>query len=159
VTESILEQALETAYQYLARIPRSCSEVENQLRRKGYPPSIIRRVIRQLLEFRYLNDEAFARQWARERVVRRHWGPLRIRSELVRKGIGKSQVDEVLQELLAEQDEVGRAAELLEGWLRGRPVSNPREYRRSYGYLFRRGYSTDVIETVLRRFEDKLGIP
>jgi SOS response regulatory protein OraA/RecX len=37
--------------------------------------------------------------------------------------------------------------------LKGRGLRDPREYRRSFAYLLRRGYSLDVIEAVLRRLK------
>jgi regulatory protein len=153
VGEDLLRKALDSAYRHLARSPRSRIEVERRLREKNYPEPIIRQVIQRLEEHRYLDDQAFARQWARDRFTRRGWGPPRLRIELRRKGIAKESIEESLRELFDEQDEESRAAELVALRLKGRGLHDPREYRRSFAYLLRRGYSPDVIQTVLRRMK------
>jgi len=150
VNEAVLKRALDTAYRYLARTPRSCTEVENQLRAKTFPEPVIHQVIQQLLDYRYLDDRAFAQQWVRARVAQHRWGPLRLRMELKRKGIAEDRIEAVVRELLDERDEVGRASDLMRRRLGGRRLSGPQEYRRSYAYLLRRGYSLDAIESALR---------
>jgi len=151
VDEELLKKAKQTAYRLLARSPRSRLEVERRLREKGYPEPIIQQVIQQLETFRYLDDKAFARQWARDRINRRGWGPSRLRIELQRRGIAGEWIEEALRDLLIERDEESRAAELIERRLKGRSLRDPREYRRCSDFLFRRGYSPDAIQTVLRR--------
>jgi regulatory protein len=152
VDQAVLKRALDTAYRYLARSPRSRTEVENRLRTKAFPEPVIRKVIQQLLDYRYLDDPAFARQWARDRIARHRWGPSRLRMELKRKGIAEGRIEAVVRELLEERNEVSRAADLMGRRLGGRSISDPREYRRSYAYLLRRGYSSEAIEAVLRNF-------
>jgi len=154
VEEDRLKKALNAAYRCLARSPRSCIEVERRLREKNHPEPVIRQVIQRLKEYRYIDDQAFARQWARDRIARRRWGPSRLRIELGRKGIAKEWIEETLRELFNEGDEETRAAELVALRLKGRGLRDPREYRRSFDYLLRRGYSADVVQTVLRRMKE-----
>lgn len=151
--ENLLKKALDAAYRYLARSPRSRTEVEHRLWEKNYPEPVIRQVIQRLEEYRYLDDQAFARQWARDRLIRRHWGPARLRVELQRKGIAKEWIEEALRELFNEKGEEAVAMEFVAQRLKGRGLRDPREYRRSFAYLLRRGYSPDVIEAVLRRLK------
>ena len=152
--EGLLKKAMNSAYRQLARGPRSRIEVERRLREKRYPDPIVRRVIKTLEEYRYLDDRAFARQWARDRIARRHWGPSRLRGELQRKGIAQEWIEESLQELLSERDEETLAMELMTRRLKGRGALrhlNPRDRRRWFSYLLRRGYSVEVIQTVFRK--------
>jgi len=154
VDESLLKKALDSAYRYIARGPRSRIEVERRLRQKNYSDSIIHQVLRQLEEYRYLDDRALARQWARDRLTRRHWGPSRLRMELERKGIAREWTEEALRELFEERDETAHATELVAQRLKGRGLRDPKEYRRLFGYLFRRGYAPDVIQSVLRKMKE-----
>jgi regulatory protein len=149
--EDRLKKALDSAYRYLARAPRSRLEIERRLREKSHPESIILQVLRQLEDKRYIDDRALAGQWARDRVARRRWGPSRLRAELARKGIPDEWIEEAIRELFDERDEESRAAELIALRLKNRALSGPREYRRWSGFLFRRGYSPDVIRSVLRK--------
>jgi regulatory protein len=147
-----LRKALDSAYRFLARSPRTRLEVERRLREKSHPEPIILQVLRQLEEYRYIDDRALAGQWARDRIARRRWGPSRLRAELARKGIPNEWIEETLRELFEEKDEESRAAELIALRLKNGALSDPREYRRWSGFLFRRGYSPDVIRSVLRKF-------
>ena len=157
--EDLLKKAITAAYRHLARSPRSRNEVERRLREKNYPEPIIRQVIQRLEEYRYLDDQAFAKQWARDRMAHRRWGPLRLRIELQRKGIAKEWIEEALRELFGEKEEEARAAELIALRLKRCGLRDPREYRRCSDYLFRRGYSPDVIQAVLRRFKKDADLP
>ncbi len=157
--ENLLKKALDAAYRHLARSPRSRNEVERKLLEENYPEPIIRQVIQRLEEHRYLDDQAFARQWARDRLTRRHWGPSRLRVELQRKGVAKEWIETSLRELFDEKDESVLAMELVVQRLKGRGLRDPREYRRTFAYLLRRGYSPDVIQTVLRRMKEESDLP
>lgn len=142
---------MDAAYRLLARCPRSRLELEHRLRRKGVPEEEIRRVLERLEGFGYLGDRAFAGQWARDRVARHRWGPQRIRIELVRKGIAKEWIEEALRGIFEDQGEEAGAMELLSRRIKGPELSDPKSRRRWFGFLLRRGYSADVIGTVLRR--------
>lgn len=156
--ENLLKKALDAAYRYLARSPRSCTEVERRLREKKFPEPIIRQAIQRLEEYRYLDDRVFARQWAQDRLTRRYWGPSRLRVGLQRKGIAKEWIEEALRELFVEKNEEALAMELVVRRLKGHGLRDPREYRRSFAYLLRRGYSPDVVQAVLRRLNKESGL-
>ena len=128
-------------------------EVEHYLREWDYPDPVIQRVIETLEEYRYLDDRVFARQWARDRMVHRHWGPLRLRIELQRKGILKEWVEESIRELFNDRGEEEMALKAIRRRLRASGLRDPRERRRWFSYLLRRGYSSDVIQAVFNRIE------
>lgn len=155
--EDLLRKALDFAYRQLARNPRSRIELERRLREKNFPDPIIRQVIQRLEEYGYLDDQAFALQWAKDRLTRRGWGPSRLRIELKRKGIAKEWIEETLRELFEERDEETLAFDLITHRLKGRGLGDVREQRRWFSYLLRRGYSPDVIQTVLRRMKKNEG--
>jgi len=153
VNDDPLRKALDSAYRYLARGPRSRIEVERRLRRKNYSDPVIRQTIRRLEEYRYIDDRTLARQWTRDRFLRRHWGPSRLRMELERKGIAREWAEEAVRELFEDRDEKTHAMELVAQRLKGRDLSDPKEYRRLFAYLLRRGYSPDVVQSVLRKMK------
>ncbi|MBI3810982.1 MAG: regulatory protein RecX [Nitrospirae bacterium] len=157
--ENLLKKALDAAYRHLARSPRSCNELERKLREKNHPEPIIRQVIQRLEEYRYLDDRAFALQWARDRFSHRHWGPSRLRIELQRKGIAEEWIEEALRELFVNKDEVALVMDLVARRLKGRGLHDPREHRRTFAYLLRRGYSPDAIGTALRRLKKDTDFP
>ena len=60
--------ALDAAYRFLAHRPRSEAEVRTRLRRRKVEASLIDRVVARLKEQRFLDDVAFAQQWAENRA-------------------------------------------------------------------------------------------
>ncbi len=154
MADPLLKKALDAAYRHLARSPRSRYEVEQRLREKNHSETIIPQVIQKLESYGYLDDQAFARQWTRDRVTRRYWGPSRLRAELQRKGVAKEWIETAIRELFDEKDESALAMELVVQRLKGRGLRDPREYRRTFAYLLRRGYSPEVIQPVLRRMKE-----
>lgn len=151
--EDLFKKAMNSAYRTLARGPRSRIEVERRLREKNYPDPIVRRVIETLEEYRYLDDRAFAQQWARDRITRRQWGPSRLRIELQRRGIAREWIEDCLRELLKEGGEEEMAMAVMTRRLKGAGLHDPRDRRRWFSYLLRKGYSVEVIQAVFRKIE------
>ena len=98
----------------------------------------------------YLNDETFARNWARSRAETRGYGPKRIEQELRTKGIDPARIRHVIRETFDQSDESARAKSLLEKRFKNRQLDDPKLLRRAVGFLQRRGYSSQVIFDLLK---------
>lgn len=136
--------AKEDAFRYLSYRPRTVLEVDKQLAGKGYENKIIDLVINFLLEYRFLDDESFARMWIKSRTCEKPCGRYRIRSELLQKGVAKDIVDRCLAELTPQQEE-DMAAALVTAKCRRVPVN----YRKLKGFLLRRGFHPETVNKVL----------
>ncbi len=100
----------------------------------------------------YIDDRAFARQWAEGRAGRRHLGSLRLRDELQRKGVRRELVEAAIREAFGETGEEERALEAARRRLPALMGQNAaRAPLRLRDYLLRRGYPADVVQRVLRR--------
>jgi regulatory protein len=106
--------------------------------------------LEKLCSLNYLNDEAFARNWARSRAETRGYGPKRIEQELKTKGIGQALIREVMRETFGQVDESVRANSLLEKRFKSKQFDDPKMVRRAVGFLQRRGYSSKVIFDLLK---------
>lgn len=62
-------------------------------------PQAIDQIIVHLIEQGYLNEENFARQFARGKFRMKNWGKIRIRRELTKRDITKYNVEKALQEI------------------------------------------------------------
>jgi len=71
----------------LGRRPHAAAELNIKARQKGYDGELISDVIDELRAKQYLDDEAFARQFASDKLEFRQWGPVKVRSALVSKGV------------------------------------------------------------------------
>lgn len=143
--------AKRVAYDLLSRKSWSRRELMTRLRRRGASPDVAKDVVAALEAQGYVDDEAFARQWADGRASRRHLGSLRLRDELQRKGIPRDLADAAIRQAFAEGGEEERA---LEAARRRLPVLRRRNAERAApklrDYLLRRGYPADVVRRVLR---------
>ena len=70
-----------------------------------YSSTDIEQAVEKLRSLNYLNDETFARNWARSQAQSRGYGPNRIEQELRAKGIAPTLLREVVSELFADMDE------------------------------------------------------
>ncbi len=140
--------AMGRAFNFLGYRARSEKEVRDRLRRYGYGEEIVEEVIDRLKELGYLDDGEFARFVAREKA--RRYGPRRISAELRRSGVDPEITQDAVAEEFAGRSELEEARSVAaRRYNRG---GSDAEARRIYGFLMRRGYSTDVCAEVAREY-------
>ena len=102
--------ALNRAVRLLAVRARSTREIEKRLTDACYLDDTVEMVLTKLETSKLLNDEAFAAQWARERMARQI-GKARILMELKQKGVDSALAEQAVSALDTEQqDETRRKA-------------------------------------------------
>jgi len=85
------------AFRYLANRDHSCTELQAKLLRRGLPAVVVTQALRELEAENLLNDQRFAESFARSRI-NRYQGPLKIRAELIKRGIPKDLIDIALSD-------------------------------------------------------------
>lgn len=144
-------KAKNAAYRFLAYRPRSRAEVEGRLTEKGFSDSVIQAVLSDLDSLGYLNDHKFARQWAASRIRLRGFGRRRIEQELKDKGINRDILHEALGDVFDGSSETDLARREAEKKLKSLTRFDPEvRLRRLAGFLQRKGFSSDIIRTILR---------
>src|SRR3990167_2931135 len=143
------EEALKRAYKFLSYRPRSEAEVRTKLGRLGFPRKSVDTTLEKLRSLSLLNDEAFARDWARGRAEGRSYGPLRIERELRQKGIAELLIRQVVQETFGQEEGKERARGLVAKRFRGKDLGDRKILHRAMSFLQRRGYRNAVIAEVL----------
>src|SRR5699024_1441612 len=71
----------------LGRRDHARQELLTKAKRKDYPPEVIADVLDELEEKEFINDRGFAEKFAADKSRLNKWGPVKIRSHLIRKGI------------------------------------------------------------------------
>ena len=134
---------------YLLRLlryrPRSRAEAAARLRERGYPLEAISITLSWAEEAGLLDDRAFARLWAAERLAHRPCGTALLRRELREKGVASELIEQTLAEL--DPDEEGLARALArERWARYQTLTLTEEERRQkvFAFLRRRGFPPDL---------------
>jgi len=108
-------------------------------------------ILAKLRSLNYLDDETFARNWARSSAETRGCGPKKIDQELRTRGIGQGLIQQVIRETFGPGDESENARKLLEKRFRNKKLEDPKMLRRAAAFLERRGYSRQVIFELLKR--------
>jgi SOS response regulatory protein OraA/RecX len=109
-------------------------------------------VIDRLLALKLLDDLNFSTGFASYRLREMHQGPLRIRMELLQRGVAEETISKALEAAEAEfsvEESALKAAEKLVR-IKGRSIG-PKEHRRIFGRLSRAGFSAEVIRKALRQ--------
>lgn len=144
-----LVKAKSDALRLLSFRPRSVKELEDRLKRKRYPAALIADVIGQLKRQGLLDDEKFGRLMAHSSVHTRPMGKRRLEFDLERKGLSKETVQKSL-ESLGDYDEKKAAKDLVSGrFQKMTDLSEEKKKARLFGFLRRRGFSTNTIFSVL----------
>jgi regulatory protein len=147
---------------YLARRIHSKRELENKLRQKKYEIDLINEVLNNLVEKRIINDESFALHFADEKINRKKWGFMKVKSELIKKGISSELIDKALKSYSTPESQNETAAVLAKKKLNIilKRESDPQKIKQKIlSYLVSRGFSYDtsveVIQSLLKESDDQ----
>lgn len=77
---------------------KSINEVRKMLRNKEFSSEVIDFVIEKLVKQGYLNDRLFSKLYINNQIVTTNRGPLKIKKELLDKGVDNNIIDEELDE-------------------------------------------------------------
>lgn len=147
-------KAREAALRLLSVRARSEGELYDRLRRKGFTDELSAAVIASLIEVGLLDDEAFARAWADERVRLRPVGPRRLVRELLSKQVDRELAGRVVEETFREHSEFDLARRAMQKKTRvSGGVGDKKNRARLHSFLIRRGFSYEVASVVLRELE------
>jgi regulatory protein len=146
--EQRLQHALDLAFRYLTRRDRTVLEMRRYLEGKRVEPCAIDEALAHLQREGYLDDARFARQFAEDKRLLDAWGADRIERRLLALGVPAALVREAV-EVQGRGGELDAACALLQ---RRFPAldGDPRERRRAYGVLVRKGYDTELAWEAIR---------
>lgn len=140
------QRCLDKAFLLLAIRMQTEHELWEKLGKKSEKGDIFR-VILRLKELGYVDDAKFAKLWVDSRSHSR--GPNLLRTELIKKGIKRPIIDEVLTNYDKDR-QIAAAREAIR--VKDKPDINPDErFKKLGGLLARRGFSYDVIKKALEK--------
>jgi len=107
------KKAREYALNLLSFHDRSCQEISDRLRQKGFEAETGQRVVAALVQAGLLDDARLAHQWGAERLNNRPMGARLLAAELRRKGITREAIEHTIENLYAEDSERSLAVRAL----------------------------------------------
>jgi regulatory protein len=150
---SKIEDAKDKAYRFLSYRARSVAEVRERLLQKGFDRDVIEKVLIRLKELKLLDDEDFALKFATDLVSIKGCGRFLVAQKLRQKGIGEERVKRVLDKVFSDIDEKETARRLAKKKIKNR-IDSPRERSRIGRHLQSKGYSWEIIQEVLKDFDE-----
>lgn len=141
------ERTMNRAVKLLAAKPRSVLELRERLLEKLWTDAeIVDGVIEKLKEYKYLDDEQFARDFAVSKLRQKPIGKRRLQQAMSQKKLDKDVVETAIEkafEKLPENDLIEQAiAKRLR--LKGKPETRD-ETKKFYDHLLRQGFGYDLI--------------
>lgn len=128
---------------------RSEKELRISMERKGYTEDNIESAIDYCIENGYIDDLAFAKSFVNDKTNLNKYGPERIRYDLMIKGVSRDIIDQVL--IVDRDDQLDMARELASKKISSYKNDAKRDiYRKLSGFLQRKGFTYDVISSVVR---------
>ncbi len=121
-------------------------QLEDKLRQGEYPQECIDETIQYVESYGYIDDRKYARNYIEYHIQDR--SRRRIETDLMAKGIAKDVIRDVFDGLAGEgveQDENRMVSLLLKKKNYSAESATDTERQKLYGYLYRKGFSPDVI--------------
>ena len=148
-----LNKAINQALKFLSYRQRSEKEIRDKLEDKGYEEIYVDEAVSYCKKHKYIDDRTFAESFIRDKINLNNFGSYRIKRELGVKGIS----DEIISDVLIEdkESEYERAFEIAKKkYSTYKNIDKIKAYRRLSGFLQRKGYSFDIVNSILNKLID-----
>jgi regulatory protein len=141
----------EAAVRALMRRAYSVYEMKQLLGRRTEDDNLLRTVMDRLKRAKMIDDERFAKQFARQRTEIRRQGKFRIARDLRARGVPDRHIEAALAESAKETDESAIVRQRLERKLRSfRGEITENKIASMYRSLLRAGFSADIVRRELK---------
>ena len=135
LTEIVGKRAKKRALFLLERMDRTESQLCEKLRQNGYPEECVAAAVEYVKQYIRYHQQKKSSQ--------------RLKMDLMKKGVGREQIEQALAEEFVS-DERAQIAELLEKRHYDAAQADRREQQRMYQFLMRRGFKSSDILAVMR---------
>lgn len=140
-----LEEAIKKIEHYCAYQDRCHKEVNAKLREMGMIPMAIDKIMGQLIADRFLNEERFAKSFARGKFKIKKWGKRRIVNELKFREVSRFNITTALKEIHPQEylDTLDSLAKKRLGQLKEPNVQKRK--KKLADYLLYRGWESHLV--------------
>ena len=147
-----LEEATRLLEGYCVYQDRCHAEVEIKLKSMHMIPAVIDKITLHLLENNFLNEERYAKSFARGKYKIKKWGRRKIERELSMNGISSYNIRTGLLEIEEEAYQANLLALTEKKYAELGGKKSPDNRRKLFSYLLQKGYESDLICEVLSKF-------
>lgn len=138
------------AVDYLSRYQKTCRQLQDYLKRKGFGEEVVQEVVAKLKDYGYVDDKRYAQLYTEQNSKSK--GARRIKQELLAKGVSRQDAEQF--SALDSDDMLQAATTLAEKYMKNKPCDTPTLVKLQR-YLAYRGYDYDVINTVVNSYRNQ----
>lgn len=142
------EEALYKSAAYCSQSEHCAAELKNKLTQWGVTEPDQSKIIRYLVEEKYLDEKRFAIAYVKDKFRYNKWGKIKIRLELNQKRIEKELIEVALETIDPEE-----YREMIIRLAKEKKLTYRNEYERKgklYRFLAGKGFEMDVISKIIQ---------
>jgi len=144
-TKDELKDVRRVALALLARRDHSETEMCRKLQKKGFADDAIRHVLDEFIREKWLNNARFIEHYVAHRRGK-GFGPLRIRGELLERGLSKELIDPCLK--ITDNAWLADVSEVFRKRFKNRMPHDLKTRAAQMRFLYSRGFTSEQIESV-----------
>lgn len=129
---------------------RTQKELRDKLNQKGYDENTVEDVIAFLEEYGYINDFKYSQHFINDCVNLKKWGKIRIRSELLKRGVKRDVFESILEEAFLDGSD-DTLINQIKTRFKNSDLGNIKERIRIFNFFLRRGYCAEEIKGALNK--------
>ncbi|WP_339657959.1 regulatory protein RecX [Flavobacterium frigidarium] len=148
-----IKDALKKIEHYCAYQERCHEEVESKLRTMKMDSNEIDQIIAQLIKDNFLNEERFARSFARGKHRIKHWGNVRITNELKFRKINQRLITTALKEITPDEYFETFEKLALRTWENTRETNTMKKRKKVCDSLLRKGFESALVYEQVTQLE------
>lgn len=151
IYDNNLLKAKNLAYTFASYKMRTELEVEKRLKQKGYDTKIITECINFLYEFKLLDNEKYANLFVKEKSLSKNWGKIRIKNELLSKGIDEYIIQNAIENFFPNTESFEKVLKIAQK--KFDTLQKRHDEKKSkqllFAFLARRGFETNIIKEII----------
>ncbi len=147
IEDLLLKRAKSRSMYIIGRTEKSEAELIKKLKESFYPECVIEQTIDFLKEYKLIDDERYAREYYRYKSSGKSRKVIKL--ELLRKGIDKETISEVLEE--NDNDESELIKKLITKKKVDLSVATREEISKLYSFLLRKGFDYEDVTSVINK--------
>jgi regulatory protein len=146
VFSSDCQSAFSKSVNYLARGLKSQKQMSDYLKLKSYGAAVVKKTLEKLAHYGYVNDALFAASYSQYHSS--HKGPMRIRQELLAKGVKKEVIESNV--LYDEETSFTACLQSAQKYMRSKDT-NPKNILSLKRHLLYKGYTYEQINKTVAK--------
>lgn len=147
------DKAYDALVKYLAVAPRSEKECKDKLYEKGFHKNEVEFAVEKAKGYRYVDDAEYVRTYLA--FNKSKYGAKKIAYRLsVEKGVDKNIVDNLIEDIISDEFEIDLALSFARKYALQKKICDKKSAQKIGAYLYQKGFSWNVINTVMSNLSD-----